>query len=508
MTNIELSHLPVVDPPGSLALAGKEEITNLSTIRRKGKKDIPAYLHGQTAHLWSLAEDVVVLDILSRLWCKSLRRVQRRLIFERAQYNFFLIIYERWCWAERGENPPEVSLFLPSPPCFFDSEPLVGQQMLLCTHAPREQFKMAAISKQEYLKRYLSNNDEGKKKKRKKKPKIGAKFAKSVVVDDDVSLSEIRQTTETETVTELNADEAPVVYDEDGVTAISTEHFKKREEDLKSMWVPVQADEEETEKKRHDSDSDASPPRSRRRHDSSDASPPRARRRHDSSDASPPRSRRRHDSSDASPPRKTRSESRDNSPPRNSKAASNSGLRDGRTLESPDMSPPRRTTKANDSPPALSHSRFRKQNEEGRKISRTSDSSRSSARRTHRAEEMNTRRGKGSDSDESPARRAIQRHDSPDQSPPRRRKRHDSDLSPPRKSDSDQSPPRRGGNYDSDLSPPRRGRGSDSDQSPPRKRAVSPRGRNRKENEKGQAGEVLVNISFSKFYLGSAKGPY
>jgi len=74
-------------------------------------------------------------------------------------------------------------------------------------------------------------------------------------------------------------------------------------------------------------------------------------------------------------------------------------------------------------------------------------------------------RRKRRDSDNSPKRR---RHDS-DGSPPRRR--HDSDNSPPRKRhDSDASPPRQ--RHDSDASPPRRARNnSDSDASPPRKKA-------------------------------------
>ena len=74
--------------------------------------------------------------------------------------------------------------------------------------------------------------------------------------------------------------------------------------------------------RRHDSDSDASPPRKHQKSDS-DASPPR--RRHDSdaspprrrcdSDASPPR-RRKESDSDASPPRKHQKSDSDASPPR------------------------------------------------------------------------------------------------------------------------------------------------------------------------------------------------
>ena len=66
-------------------------------------------------------------------------------------------------------------------------------------------------------------------------------------------------------------------------------------------------------RKRHDSDSDASPPR--RRTQDLDASPPRKRNDSDS-DASPPR--RRHDS-DASPPRKRDNSDSDASPPRRRK---------------------------------------------------------------------------------------------------------------------------------------------------------------------------------------------
>eukprot|EP00076_Gallus_gallus_P033434 XP_024998972.1 BUD13 homolog isoform X7 [Gallus gallus] len=73
--------------------------------------------------------------------------------------------------------------------------------------------------------------------------------------------------------------------------------------------------------------------------------------------------------------------------------------------------------------------------------------------------------------DLSPPRR--KRHDSPDLSPPRR-KRHDSpDLSPPRRQRHDSpdlSPPRRKRHDSPDLSPPRRQRHDSPDPSPPRKK--------------------------------------
>jgi len=117
-----------------------------------------------------------------------------------------------------------------------------------------------------------------------------------------------------------------------------------------------------------------------------------------------------------------------------------------------------------------------------RAIKQEKDDSPSRTSYSKRDSDKSPRRRQRHDSDASPSRR---RHDS-DASPPRRRhdsdaspprRRHDSDASPPRKvrkgggSDSDQSPPRRApAGDDSDQSPPRRGDGgSDSDQSPPRR---------------------------------------
>ncbi|XP_023349421.1 BUD13 homolog isoform X2 [Eurytemora carolleeae] len=117
-----------------------------------------------------------------------------------------------------------------------------------------------------------------------------------------------------------------------------------------------------------------------------------------------------------------------------------------------------------------------------RRIKREVDSDDSPPRRRHDSDNDSSPPRRRHDSDASPVRR---RHDS-DASPPRRR--HNSDASPPRKSvknksdsdaspprkrrkdsDSDASPPRRKrANSDSDLSPPRKGGGSDSDMSPPR----------------------------------------
>ena len=244
---------------------------------------------------------------------------------------------------------------------------------------------MAAISKQEYLKRYLSNPDDDKRKKKRKKVKTAAKFTKSVIVDDDVGLDTLRPSKEAQSnyEEELQAvDEAPVVFDADGVTAISAESYKKREEEKKTKWAPVNALQGPAleSQSRIDGDVDSSPPRRRLldspdlsssprrhgyrahttdtspvrriRHDSPDNSPPRRSRpnknvekyekhnqRERTPDNSPPRqNRNRNVSPDSSPPRKLRHASPNNSPPRRRQIKT----------ESPDLSPPR--TKQHDSP--------------------------------------------------------------------------------------------------------------------------------------------------------------
>ncbi|XP_057676982.1 BUD13 homolog isoform X2 [Corythoichthys intestinalis] len=297
--------------------------------------------------------------------------------------------------------------------------------------------KVGELSKAEYLKRYLSNDDDAKKSKgklKKKRRKVTGKGLK--IVDDDVDW---RQTVAEENDAEDDDEEAPVI----------AEVIDERPDDVRMMeifrsssrWKAIGEDENKEEdiqpepltekssrrKARHDSP-DASPPR-RARHDSPDMSPPR-KKRHDSPNTSPPK-KKRHHSPDMSSPRRKRHDSPDMSPPRKKRQ------------DSPDMSPPRR--KRHDSP------------------------------------DMSPPRKKRQDSpDMSPPRR--KRHDSPDMSPPRHRsgkstkaqsascrRDSDSDQSPPRKkqqkgrrdSDSDQSLPRRakrrGKESDDDLSPPRKG---------------------------------------------------
>ncbi|CAH1797408.1 unnamed protein product [Owenia fusiformis] len=269
---------------------------------------------------------------------------------------------------------------------------------------------MTALSKEEYLKRYLSPV-EGKGKK-KKKLKIGVKAPTVRIVDDDVDFSTTQPDNNDGTIDDFTGDNDPTVAE---VVDERPEHIKRLEAYRKSeKWKTVDKDKEKNGSDhntvRLDADSDQSPVR--KRHDSdSDQSP--VRKRHDSdSDQSPVR--KRHDSdSDQSPVRKSHDSDSDQSPVRK------------RHDSDSDQSPVRK-------------------------------------RHSHSNQSPRRRKGRNSDSDQSPPRRKRKNSDS-DQSPPRRKRKN---------SDSDQSPPRRNRkNSDSDQSPPRRNRKiSDSDKSPPRKK--------------------------------------
>jgi len=256
----------------------------------------------------------------------------------------------------------------------------------------------SAVSKEEYLKRYLSGaqDDSGKKKKKKKKHRDGD-FKPAIVVprmrivDTDVDVpSALSEAPTVYTVGDgeetADIEELPVVAAVEDNRDLQTrvdEEFKKSgkwrtftgediarknlinevikleqanlkdepmdEEEMseflksqkkkdKKPKVKVEVKEEPMSPLRGNEDSDNSPPRGRRRHDSdSDESPPR--RRHDSDgSSSSPETRRRHDS-DASPPRKRKDSDSDASPPRK------------RVKDEPDSdaSPPRRTRKDSDS---------------------------------------------------------------------------------------------------------------------------------------------------------------
>uniref|UniRef100_A0A3P9PUG7 BUD13 homolog n=1 Tax=Poecilia reticulata TaxID=8081 RepID=A0A3P9PUG7_POERE len=268
--------------------------------------------------------------------------------------------------------------------------------------------KGAELSKAEYLKRYLSADDnssksKGKiKKKRRKVPERGLK-----IVDDDIDW---RQMVKEQTEVEEDEEEAPVI----------AEFIDERPDEVKQLevfrtsnrWKVIGGNFE-------DKGSEHTDPvvSSKIRHDSPDASPPR-RIRHDSPDASPPR-KGRHDSPDASPPRKTRH-------------------------DSPEVSPPRQH----------SGKQRKAQSKGGWRKSKHSSNRRSpDVRRSPHAKRTQNRHD--SDSDQSPPRKKPVKREAPDsdQSPPRRRPKGR------RGSDSDQSPPRRprsGKDSDDDLSPPRR----------------------------------------------------
>ena len=296
---------------------------------------------------------------------------------------------------------------------------------------------MAAISKQEYLKRYLSNSEGVKKKKKKKIPKTASKHTTSIIVDDDITIRDIKTRDSAQETNEFegDVDEAPAVYEEDGVTKISLETFKKREEDQKTKWAPISQESQSlfhTEVgNRLNSNSNNSTPRMTSRDGE------------DTPDLSPRRSGVLFDL-DQSPPRK-----KGRAPPGSSvRDSSSDGRRD--VSREADHSPPRARRRRHDSGDSLPE----------QKHSHSPDLSPS---------------------------RQSRLQGSPDRSP-RRRVRNDSpDLSPPcsgLNGDSDQSPPRKRMNSDSDQSPPRKRANSDSDQSPPRKQNSSENTSTRIESKK------------------------
>ncbi|EHB11531.1 BUD13-like protein [Heterocephalus glaber] len=298
------------------------------------------------------------------------------------------------------------------------------------------------LSKAEYLKRYLSENDAGMdggpasgRKRRKKRPKPGGAGGKGMrIVDDDVSWTAI-STTKPEKEEEDDVD-LPVVV---SLLPKVAEFVDERPEEVKQMeafrsstkWkllgdhsedlpLPMYQDTPDSSPRRAHRDTlDPSPSR-RARHDTPDPSPPR-RARHDTPDPSPPR-RARHDTLDPSPPRRARHDTPDPSPPRRAHH------------DTPDPSPPRRAR--HDTPDPSSPRRARQ------------DSDTSLPRRIHH-----------DSSDASPLRKPH--HNSSDISP--RRVPHDSsgihnnasDPSQPRRTldSSDTWHPRRGHHDSSHLAP-------------------------------------------------------
>ncbi|XP_026037810.1 BUD13 homolog isoform X2 [Astatotilapia calliptera] len=347
------------------------------------------------------------------------------------------------------------------------------------------------LSKAEYLKRYLSADDDslkskGKaKKKRRKVPEKGLK-----IVDDDIDWKQmVTQQTEIE---EEDEEEAPVIAEviDDRPEEVKQMEVFRTSNRWKVIGVDQNDDTEEGNGKEHQSTEAGSlsrglhdspelsskrrgqdSPVKKTRHDSPDISPPKRSRKyspdvsphrtrhHDSPDVSHPR-RRHHDSPDVSPPKRRRHDSPDVSPPRR------------RRHDSPDLSPPRQCSGKSE----------KMQSKDSASNKSKLSSSLLSKKRSpdpHRS---------------AVAKKGQNRHDS------------DSDPSPPRKrplkgnaSDSDQSPPRRPSKTkrgsDSDQSPPRgqppSGRDSDGDLSPPRRPGQS---QGQRMLSGGKAGLVSVDI--------------
>ncbi|XP_028277251.1 BUD13 homolog isoform X2 [Parambassis ranga] len=292
------------------------------------------------------------------------------------------------------------------------------------------------LSKAEYLKRYLSADEDPKKSKgkiKKKRRKLPGKGLK--IVDDDIDW---KQMVQEQAEIEEDEEEAPVIAEviddrPDEVKqleafrtsnrwkVIGADDDKEEEEGIEDQHTELAASskslqdspELSAKKRKHDS------PVRKNRHDSPDISPPRC-GRHDSPDISPPR-RGRHDSPDISPPRRGRHDSPDLSPPKQHSGKS------GR-VQSKDSSPSERKPSS-----SLSNKKRSPQTKRVQKR-HDSDSDQSPPRKK-------TLKGDASDSDQSPPRRhsKTRRGSDSDQSPPRRRPQSGKDLDP------DLSPPRRPG---------------------------------------------------------------
>ncbi|TRY99640.1 hypothetical protein DNTS_004830 [Danionella cerebrum] len=309
--------------------------------------------------------------------------------------------------------------------------------------------KGTALTKADYLKRYLSTDD-GKKSKekkiKKKRPKPMGKGMK--IVDDDIDWRQLAaQDEEQHKEEEEEEDEAPVIAD---VIDERPDEIKQFEAFRTSKWKVMGATDEDPDNQESTLNESQDITGSRVRHDSPEGSPVRA-GRHDSPDLSPKRNR--HDSPGLSPPKRARHDSPDLSPPRRGRhdsPAPSSARQKTQNSSRHDSSSPSPPRKGQNSSPSRNQRQPNKESPVRKKTKVTSSPSR---RRIQRA--------KGSDSDQSPPRRR-----------PHGRQGSDSDLSPPRKrghgrrgSDSDLSPPRKKTQErcgsDSDLSPPRRMKASD-----------------------------------------------
>ncbi|KAK6172268.1 hypothetical protein SNE40_015966 [Patella caerulea] len=252
----------------------------------------------------------------------------------------------------------------------------------------------AHMSKEEYLKRYLSGDDAStskiKKKRKKKKPENEKIIPRSRIVDDDVDFHSLLPENIENTLEEDVGDNDPTVaefIDERPEHVKRVEEYRKDDrwkimgnsDDDDDFGVIKQVNQYDSKQRRqrndsdsdqspirrmvdceslpqrnkNDSDSDQSLPRKNRKDSDSDQSPPRRKRNVSDSDQSPPRRKRNVSDSDQSPPRRKRNGSdSDQSPPRRKRNDSNSDQsppRRKRNDSDSDQSPPRRKRKYSDS---------------------------------------------------------------------------------------------------------------------------------------------------------------
>ena len=239
---------------------------------------------------------------------------------------------------------------------------------------------MATVSKLDYLKKYMSSENQTEEKRLRKKKKRIKDLKNIMIIDNDVKFNDNKDKNTSDDGDEFDLEEEkPLVYI-DGKTLLS-EHNEKKEKEGESRWAPVPIGnmssralvDKQTSKSRSNVD-DISSVRSRhspvqnrfkKRHDSPEKSAQKIRKsRSGSSDLSPERprarspvgrKRQRHDSPDVSPSRRSRKQSSpDLSPVRNRRESSSSDLSPERSKkrgipdykkrqrhDSPDMSPPR-----------------------------------------------------------------------------------------------------------------------------------------------------------------------
>ncbi|KAJ1189393.1 hypothetical protein NDU88_006138 [Pleurodeles waltl] len=408
----------------------------------------------------------------------------------------------------------------------------------------------AALSKAQYLKRYLGGGaggaEDGKKKRKKRYPmpglsRSGGGRGMRIVDDDEEGWKEpaIKQENTVDEEEDLPVvaefvDERPKeikLMEEfrsgNKWKVLGDDHEDSQDSD-RSLAVKSSASSESRSKSMEtegDCHSTKLSPLRRIRHDSPDSSPSRRTEEHcrdspessspikaphDSAQLSPPR-KRRHDSSDESPPRKGRLDSPDQSPPRRGfhdssdqsptrrryhNSVHKSPARKGRH-DSPDRSPPRRERWASPDIPQLKKGHHDSPDQSPPKKGRQSfpDLSRQRKDGHDSSDTSPPRRGQEASPDQLLSRKG--RHDSPDLSPPSKGLRSSPDLSPPRK----ELPASSKRHKQRDDLPRLKGRrghpGSDSDLSPPRKRGQSSVTRHGSDSDLSPPRRTLRNSSDS-----------